>query len=204
MSLLPIIYSSLLITGGILFIAFTVSYISYKLKNNGESVKNEFTSPKSKSNNIRSLKQTSQLAAQLPNSPNTRPDIKYRRAEPVASVQLAHASKSKNIISSRQRDFQRTSFPPRQFNPTLHKKEVNKIMETKPDYMKKSSVGKIKNRLVIVNPINNLRSEPLNYEGEKIHSDNQSNASHLHNQNYRDKKTETLKLKSTLFAQTGT
>ncbi|MFC2134512.1 hypothetical protein ACFLTH_07835 [Bacteroidota bacterium] len=173
------------------------------MKSRKENAKVKTIPQRSKSNKIKSFRHTPHHVTQAPNIPIPRPARNYRQTKPVRSVKLVHESKGKNIPTIK-RDSRKVYLPERQFKIPTHKKAVHILTETKPDYMKKSSIGKIKNRLEIVNPITNIGNETLKQGVEKRYSDHQQNESHVPNQNYHDKKIDILTLKSTVFSQTGT
>lgn len=150
MSLLPIIYTSLLITGSLLIFVVLASYISYKVKNGNRQ---KISTAMNRNLEFHSKNQTPVVERKLEVS-ETPEKIKNKivsRPKPVASAHAPRAMKSNNSTQRRSINS----------NPHIKTKRMSEttgtinLNETKPDFMKKSSIGKIKNRIEIVNPSQN-------------------------------------------------
>ena len=204
MSLLPIIYSSLIITGGLILIAFTISYISYKWKNKGEYKSINSVPSELRRNNMDRTKKPIDPATRINNNKSQRPVINNRAIPKNRTVILSHNPKSNTAFETRKRENRSPDFNQQKINSDSRPKMVRNVTVIKPDYMKKSSVGKIRNRLEIVNPINMISRESMQKGTEKRYSDYRAAERHIPSHPKRDNQTEISTMKSTLFAQTGT
>ena len=150
MSLLPIIYTSLLITGAFLLVVLAISYISYKVKNNGtDNLPASFNHEPKLS-----------LAVAYPNQhkpiamPKARPNIVRDESSKRKFVDKA----ASQVVTSNRRQLNHHSEnrPRRESHTRMTYMTVahdihNTHMDRKPDYMQRTSAGIFRSRIEVLN-----------------------------------------------------
>ncbi|OGU54409.1 MAG: hypothetical protein A2V66_00170 [Ignavibacteria bacterium RBG_13_36_8] len=196
MSLLPIIYTSLLLTGILFLTVLTISYISFKVKNkrseNILKIKNQ-----TPSNRI-----VAQHQHEISNQKNFSTNYNQLIQSKTISVKKVSAEKKDGSGKSNPKIHNAANlkyFQKRERR--INRRFMKNSSDNKLDYLKKSSMGKLKGRIEVMNP-----GQIQNNNSNKIHITKNPNkeANQLSNKNllthyHDDDRIEFFTLKSAGF-----
>lgn len=151
MSLLPIIYTSLLITGAFLVIVIIISYISYKVKNKGQKIRHVSYDPNSDFN-YAVQKISSQVHKHPVKKETPKIVIVKREKKPSLDSKPNHKTNSRLTRTLNLKEGHSININPGYKSNIIEKTKVRSLQnDTKPDFMKKSSAGKHNKRLEVIN-----------------------------------------------------